>query len=308
MVEVRKHVSARESAAGPPAIPRTIYQTFKSNRMPRSLAAAPTSWQQHNPEYAYFLFDDVDALRNVGEHYGNASAFASSNVPEAYRAAPSGAHRADLWRYLALYRDGGVYADVDALCTRPVRHWVNGAEALVASLQGPPRFDVSQWAFATPPENPILLLAAQKAAQRVLARKYPSSARPAAVEFRGLRRVLTGGASPQSSGYDVELRFDCPDAAEIVRIANEALTGPPVLQTALEEIVVADARRMVGPHATAQDFRVASQLALRRLVVLRPTYFGGAVLPKYTAEADYRRALALANMTHWQQAYDAALI
>lgn len=48
-----------------------------------------------------------------------------------YETLSTNVERADLWRYLALHRYGGVYADSDVQCLKPIDEWnaVNGHDA-----------------------------------------------------------------------------------------------------------------------------------------------------------------------------------
>ena len=113
---------------------------------------------------------------------------------------------ADLFRYLVMFKKGGVYADADTTCEQPIRTWLDASEdRFVGAHQGPPRFDVSQWAFAAPAGHPALEIAAALALEN-LERKSSVPLAPGATPrpenvvpvFRGFRRVLRddGGSRP----------------------------------------------------------------------------------------------------------------
>ena len=289
----------------------------------------------------------------------------------ALNAAPSGAQRADLFRYLVIHAHGGVYADADSVCVRPLDAWLDADEdRLVVALNGPPRFDVSQWAFAAPPGHRVLAAAAALAVDNLLrssgnlprkrgakkAGAFPKNftARPPNVVpvFRGLRRVFRedppadlAAAEPAlaaaaardretKGGYDVEARWECP-VANVNQIGDEGLTGPPVLQAALEAVAYADAgvgaklklptvllssderlqftRKDGSPdpavaRATANrplslGERFAVRAAFRELVSLRPPEFGAAINSKYADEQSYKDDLATAGVKHWSDAW-----
>lgn len=61
-----------------------------------------------NPGYRVVVFDDADIEAYVSKHYGG------TDVERAFHRLKVGAARADLWRYLVLYREGGVYLDLDS--------------------------------------------------------------------------------------------------------------------------------------------------------------------------------------------------
>jgi len=76
--------------------------------------------------------------------------------------------RADVWRYLHVWRHGGIYADADAFCVRPLpnRALTVGIEAMPHSVAEARRVRIVypvqyvQWVFAAAkPEHPALMAA-----------------------------------------------------------------------------------------------------------------------------------------------------
>jgi len=61
----------------------------------------------------FHIFDDTEALQYLAAHFG--ASFANQFV-----AFPTGAHKADLFRYAWLYREGGVYCDIKTKFTKAV--------------------------------------------------------------------------------------------------------------------------------------------------------------------------------------------
>src|SRR5262245_46613550 len=101
-------------------IPRNIWQTYKSKDLSMDGIVAQETWVNLNPEFMYFLFDDRDIERYIGEKW-------SPEYLDFFHALPIGAMKADLWRYLVMVSDGGVYSDIDSLCLQPIRDWpLNG--------------------------------------------------------------------------------------------------------------------------------------------------------------------------------------
>lgn len=296
MLEVPRSVKRTREANSTAKIPRRIWQTFKSRRMPRSLAMNCMKWIEMNPDFDYELMDDDDVAAYVKEHYG-------PREIQALAAAPSGAHRADLFRYLVVLREGGVYVDVDAECKQPLSSWLYfDDDTLVASLNGPPRFDMTQWAFAAPSNHPVLGEAAALAVdnllrfeQRADKREVPDDVLRSVAKSRGLRRILT-----HADGFLAETRFDCPRISDMGDNL-EALTGPPVLQAALEKLL---ARRLSKSSAIllSKESRIEAASNLTALLSLRPPLFGGAIQPKYVDENLYRSNLKLAGVEHWSLA------
>jgi mannosyltransferase OCH1-like enzyme len=105
-------------------IPKILSQTWKSARLPDRAAALQQGWRALNPGLDYRFYDD-DACRAV-----IAEAFPQFLAD--YDALPQPVMRADVFRYAVLFRDGGVYADIDMECLRPVAPLLEGAECLVS--------------------------------------------------------------------------------------------------------------------------------------------------------------------------------
>jgi len=116
--------AARLTVSRVQRIPRIIIQTFKMREVPRALYGATRSWLEQNPEYDYKFYDDDDCRCLLAVHFGE-------NVLQCYDALGAGAFRADLWRYCALYIHGGVYADADTVCRRPLNKLIGEGDEFV---------------------------------------------------------------------------------------------------------------------------------------------------------------------------------
>lgn len=93
-------------------IPRIIHQTWKTNAVPENFRAFSATWKQFNPEWSYTFWNDRDLLEFIAKHYP-----AYLNLFCSYH---QGVQRADAGRYMLLHHFGGVYADIDAECIRPL--------------------------------------------------------------------------------------------------------------------------------------------------------------------------------------------
>lgn len=60
--------------------------------------------------------DDTEAADFIHTSFGR-------DVHGVYSSLPLGVMRADFWRYAALYRYGGIYADIDTRCLVPIEQW-----------------------------------------------------------------------------------------------------------------------------------------------------------------------------------------
>ena len=94
-------------------IPYTIIQTMKTNQVPKDMFLASQSWIKHNPEYDYEFFDDDRCIQFIKDNYNN-------NILTKFMVIHTGAGKADFFRWLYLYKKGGVYVDIDAVCKQSI--------------------------------------------------------------------------------------------------------------------------------------------------------------------------------------------
>lgn len=73
--------------------------------------------QKYASDYNVRFFDDAACVRYLTDHF-------DPKIIERYNAITQGAHRADLWRYCVLYREGGVYIDIKTVLTRPLSSFI----------------------------------------------------------------------------------------------------------------------------------------------------------------------------------------
>ena len=92
-------------ASGNEPFPRRILQTWKTHALPPRFAAWRQTWLALHPNYEHFLWSDADNR-----------AFVRRKFPEylaVYDRYPREIERVDAVRYMFLYDQGGLYADLD---------------------------------------------------------------------------------------------------------------------------------------------------------------------------------------------------
>ena len=203
-VIIPKVVKPRSKNGYNQRIPKIIWQTISTNRVPAYIKRYADSWIDLNPEYEYRFMDDNDILQ-----------FLKNDFPEyldGYNQLKYGASKADLWRYLIIYKYGGVYADLDCKCLNPLRNWVDPTACFVTQL-GINR-DICQWLIISEPKNPVFL----KAAEQTLVNAKTNNCHTSHYGFKLLNGNLVLGEKLTEFHH-----------------ALLGLSGPPVLQKAAEE-------------------------------------------------------------------------
>lgn len=94
-------------------IPLKLHQTSFSRNVDYSLAKSCSLNHNINPEYEYYFYDDKEVADYI-----------NTNFPQYikhYNSVKPGAFKADLFRLLVLYREGGVYLDCKSYTVTPLR-------------------------------------------------------------------------------------------------------------------------------------------------------------------------------------------
>jgi hypothetical protein len=121
----RKPFSA--GAARPNRIPPCIFQTWKSKvDIPKHFAQWMSSFDLLNPDFQHVLWDDDDNRNFIASYYNWFLPIYDSYAREIYRA--------DAIRYFFLYTFGGIYADMDAECLKPLGHLLDRGDVLVGRM------------------------------------------------------------------------------------------------------------------------------------------------------------------------------
>jgi len=112
-------------------IPARIFQTWKTkSALPHPYALWSASFAAHNPGFERVLWDDDDNARLIGEHF--------PWFFETYKGYPKEIYRADAVRYFFLYANGGIYADLDAECLRPLDHLLGRGDIVLGRMGSDP--------------------------------------------------------------------------------------------------------------------------------------------------------------------------
>lgn len=96
-------------------IPKVIHQTFYTRDLPAKLQENVDLIRHLNPDWEYRFYDDSDIAAFIQAHYPAQVWRYFERIDPRY-----GAARADLFRYLLMYKMGGVYLDIKSLVTRPI--------------------------------------------------------------------------------------------------------------------------------------------------------------------------------------------
>jgi mannosyltransferase OCH1-like enzyme len=109
-------------------ITRLIHQTFPSKELPFDLMELVDRLKFNNPEYKHKLYSDYDIENFISLHYGEEVNRAYYKINPEY-----GPARSDFFRYLVLYKFGGIYIDIKTGFKRPLREIISDDDEYLIS-------------------------------------------------------------------------------------------------------------------------------------------------------------------------------
>jgi mannosyltransferase OCH1-like enzyme len=129
-------------------IEKNIFQTFINNKLPEEVIYLIKLMLDINPEYQYHFYTDEDILDFIKTYYNN-------EIFEAYCKLQIGAAKADFWRYLVLYKYGGIYLDIDSHININIDSFLTTEDKAIITREGTHGSFV-QWCLMITKEHPIL--------------------------------------------------------------------------------------------------------------------------------------------------------
>lgn len=130
------------------AIPKQIFQTFKSRKLPWLTRLYIWNMKRRNPDYSYHFYDDADIEKFLKEEF-------PPRYFNTYNKLTIGAAKADFFRYAILYKKGGIYLDVDSAVSRPLKYLIKeNDEALISKERHEGLF--VQWCLIFDKNHPFL--------------------------------------------------------------------------------------------------------------------------------------------------------
>ena len=129
-------------------IEKNIYQTFFTKQLPGPVCEIIDKLKQKNPKYTYHFYDDDDMYEFITGNFDN-------EIISAFNKLQIGAAKADFWRYLVLYKNGGIYLDIDSSIDIPIDYLIEDDDkALFTRERNPVSF--VQFCMFVCKEHPIL--------------------------------------------------------------------------------------------------------------------------------------------------------
>jgi mannosyltransferase OCH1-like enzyme len=147
------------------AIPKTIFQTFKTNDLPFLIRLRINRFRRNNPSYNYEFFDDKRIEDFLLKEFDRSTL-------ELYQRINIGAAKADFFRYAVLLKYGGLYLDIDSGIRKNLDEFIRPDDTAIISRERNPEVFV-QWALIFDKNHPFLQKTFNRVIENLAGNKYP---------------------------------------------------------------------------------------------------------------------------------------
>ena len=129
-------------------IEKNIFQSWHTKGLHPLVQQKIDYFKHMNSDYSYHLYDDNEMDHFVNLHF-------QGEIAECYNKLNIIVAKVDFWRYLVLYKYGGIYLDMDSSIEKPLNEFIRPTDEAIITAEGNPGVYV-QWALIFSKGHPIL--------------------------------------------------------------------------------------------------------------------------------------------------------
>jgi inositol phosphorylceramide mannosyltransferase catalytic subunit len=207
-------------------IPRRLFQLWKSkHNIPANWRVWSVTFDYYNPTYVHDLWDAEDSRSFISREFPW-----FLNIYDAY---PTAAYRMDVVRYFYLYNYGGIYADLDTECLKPLDEVLCLGDIIFGHMgtDRAPSYSIPNIVMASRPHQVFWLIVMQLLIQ--------SGSRP------GQPEEITGSLLLRAA-VDLYLASDPETALKYIGLSSVLLKGDQQPEAVPSRLLILDPRRWYG--------------------------------------------------------------
>ena len=147
-------------------IPKNIFQSWYTRNLSWGLQRKVDNLKKINPHYQHKIYTDHELDTFVEEYF-------PGEIYSCYQRLNIIVSKVDFWRYLILYKLGGVYLDFDSSIEKPLDDLINKNDEAIITAENNPGFYV-QWALIFQAGHPILKRTIELIQENIKNNKFPN--------------------------------------------------------------------------------------------------------------------------------------
>ena len=146
-------------------IEKQIFQSWHTKNVHRVIANKIKNFLNLNPEYKYKLFNDQEMDKYVNDNF-------PGEIADCYNRIQIIVAKVDFWRYLILYKEGGIYLDMDSNINKSLDLLIKEEDSAIITAEGNPGLYV-QWGLMFSKNHPILKRTIELVIDNIKNNRYP---------------------------------------------------------------------------------------------------------------------------------------
>lgn len=195
-------------------IPKIVYQTWRTkNDIPEYIKKQRNDMIKLNPNYKFILYDNDDMEKFVHENFDN-------QIIECWNRINIMTAKADFWRYLILYKYGGIYLDFDDIIKVNLDSFITDEEDVILltdnSFKLNNKIIIGQEILFVSKNNPVLKLTIDIVISNIKYNKFPNSI----WNMTGPHTITEALQHFYKNEYNEELIFDKKNISKILSLDN----------------------------------------------------------------------------------------
>jgi len=148
-------------------IPKNIFQSWHTTDLHPDIQKQINKIKELNPEYTHKIYTDDEIDTFVNQYF-------PGEIAECYNRINIIVSKVDFWRYLILYKYGGVYLDMDSSIDKSLDDLIKPTDKAIITAEGNPHMFV-QWALIFSKEHPILKRTIDMVVDNIKNNRYPNN-------------------------------------------------------------------------------------------------------------------------------------
>ena len=130
-------------------IPKNIYQSWHTKKLHSKVQEHVIEvLKKNNPDYTHEIYTDEEIDKYVHDNF-------DGEIVECYDKIDIIVAKVDFWRYLILYKQGGIYLDIDSSINKPIKDFIKEDDEAFITRESGDKF-YAQWALFFAKEHPIM--------------------------------------------------------------------------------------------------------------------------------------------------------
>lgn len=176
-------------------IPKNIFQSWITKDLHPTIQDKVNEMLELNPTYKHKIYTDLEISEFVNTNY-------PGKISECFNRLTIPVAKVDFWRYLVLYKHGGVYVDLDSSINISLDDFIRDDDEAIITAETNPNTYV-QWALMFNKEHPILKNVIDLIVDNIENNSYPNDI----LNMTGPQVYSKGIIKTHKDLFDEELNF-----------------------------------------------------------------------------------------------------